>query len=136
MSVEYQNYDIVLLDVYFDNLQVETIGAVSLDDAIDQALQLAQDTNLHLDEVISPDGETAGFSDPVFDVVEAVALIQYDSDYVEDNVPSLTFNMAVDLLELIHPTGLVVAVRTPTVLTWLIDKESTARLPAGWHPIN
>lgn len=136
MSVEYGTYDIVLLDAYFDNLQLETVEAVSFDDAIDQALQLADDTDLHLDEIISPDGETVSFGSPVFDVVEATALVRYGSDYVEEDVPSLTFTMALDLLELMHPAGTVVAVKVNAVLTWLGDAGLGTELPTGWRPVN
>jgi hypothetical protein len=133
MTAEFQEYEVVLVDPYFDDRRVETVEAICLSDAIDRALQLAGD-DLHVDEVSSADGEVTCFSGPEYEVVQATGLIRYASGDVEDWVPSLTFRMALDLLEAMHAEGTVMAVRARSTLTWTCDMQSSKTLPTGWRP--
>jgi hypothetical protein len=128
-----EGYEVVLVDVYFDYRRTETLEAASLDGAVDQALHLASEENLHVDQVSSPDGEVACFGTPEYEVVEATALIRYGREYVEDTVASLTFQMALDLMELLHPAGEVVALRAQSFLSWMSDSDGSGAVPPGWR---
>lgn len=130
MSAQYR---IVLVDTYYDRSRTETVEAESLDEAIDLAMGMANDEQLHLDEVAADDGEVACFGSPAYEVVNATGLLRRGLSYVEDTVPSLTFDMALDLLELMHPDAEVVAIRAGFTTSYLRSSSSEPSLPPTWR---
>ena len=128
-------YSATWIDLFWDEVVRGAVLARDLTEAVELAGENGPD-GLQVNSIDGPDGQSwclrGGHS-----VRQARVLIDTPTGLVDEEIPALTFEMAVDIAALLFgPGSVVLGVQDDTNLRWLEhpDEEFYDRpdLPAGW----
>ena len=131
---ERNTYEAKWVDHFWDTWFTGAIVSATLDDAVDIAVNEGPE-GAELESVRGPDGHSYGMSGHT--VREAQVLVDTANGLVEEIIPSLTFEMTVDLAELLfRDSGTVLGVQEGDRVQWLFHPDDGFHdrpdLPVGW----
>lgn len=100
-----------MYDSFFDCHQDFTLQAQDIDHALDLAHAIADGNECEIEEIkdaANADGERVYLSPNQYDIVHDTVCFNDEGTATTDTIPALTYDMALDLAELIYPPGKVI----------------------------
>lgn len=132
---ERNGYDAVWIDHFWHHRINGMVFAENIDEAIERALAGDAD-GLPIDSLDGPDGQAAKVSGG-HKVRAARVLVDTDDGLIEETIAALTWEMAIDVVELMYGSnGLVLGVQEGVNRHWVIDVADEffdrSDVPVGW----
>lgn len=129
-------YDAVWVDHFWDDRIEGTVFAATIDEAIERGLA-GDAEGLPIDTIQGPDGQAFVLSGG-HTVRAARVLIETEGRLVEETIAALTWEMAIDIAELMFgPHGEVLGIQEGAERRWLFPRDDAFRarpdLPVGWY---
>ena len=132
---ERHGYDAVWVDHFWNHRINGMVFASNIDEAIERALAGDAD-GLPIDSLDGPDGQASALSGG--HQVRAVrVLVDTDSGLIEETIGALTWEMAIDLADLMFgSTGEVLGIQERAERLWVTEPDDEfyerTDLPVGW----